>query len=112
MANQVTNENELIRAIEKLATIAKILWAILVIVVVGTAAGVSWVNKVDNRLTMVENNIGEIRTDLIADLMIRVRKLEDSIAPGILPSSQRLHIEAEKKIEKLRERLRLLEKVR
>ena len=112
MANQVTNENELIRAIEKLATIAKILWAILVIVVVGTAAGVSWVNKVDNRLTMVENNVGEIKTDLIADLMIRVRKLEDSIAPGILPSSQRLHIETDRKIEKLGERLRLLEKVR
>ena len=103
------SEHELLAAIAKLSTIAKILWAILVIIVGGTTAGVMWVTNVDNRLTHVETHIREVKTALVGDLMVRMRTVEESLAHGVLPVSLRLHTETDKIIEKMRERLRALE---
>ena len=85
------SEHELLAAIAKLSTIAKILWAILVLIVGGTAAGVMWVTNVDNRLSYVEATIGEVKTALVGDLMVRMRSIEESLAVGVLPVSLRLH---------------------
>jgi len=109
MTEKTQSEHELLAAIAKLSTIAKILWAILVIIVGGTAAGVMWVTNVDNRLTHVESDMREVKTALVGDLMVRMRTVEESLAVGVLPVSARMHSETDKKIEKMRERLRALE---
>jgi len=109
MTEKTQSEHELLAAIAKLATIAKILWAILVLIVGGTTAGVMWVTNVDNRLTHVEDTIGEVKTALVDDLLVRMRSVEESLAVGVLPVSLRLHTETDKTIEKMRERLRALE---
>ena len=106
---EIDTTTEFVEAVTQLSRIAKILWATLVVAVSAAVGGAIWVTTVNLRIGIVEQNVVEIKSALVGDLMVRMREVEKSIAAGILPTSARLHQEADRKIEKIRERVGVLE---
>jgi len=72
---RVTHD-DFVAAVHKLSTIVKVLWAILVVVVGGVGAAAAWVTNVNDRLTHLESDVGEIKDVLLGDLMARMRLVE------------------------------------
>ena len=106
---EIDTTTEFEEAVTQLSRIAKILWATLVVAVSAAVGGAIWVTTVNLRIGIVEQNVVEIKTALVGDLMVRMREVEKAIAAGILPTSARLHQESDRKIDKVLERVRVLE---
>lgn len=119
MANEENRDSlvvseTLLHAVETLGgvgqTLVKIGYSILVMVA-GGAFGVGWffasmskdVQSVDNRLAVL--------TDVNTDVSVRLRKVEDAVAPGVLKKAATEIENNEKEIDELRERLGVVERI-